>query len=175
MQFAEAQAQLVAKYANGGPGAVISGLVWLIAGTVWLRSGIVPAFGALFVGGIAIFPLSMLVCRFGLRTPQGSGANPLERLAMEGTLFLFAGLLVAWVLLHHVPALSFPVMAVTIGARYFTFRTLYGDAAYWMLGGVLALLGAIAMLRADLLPVNLALWVGAVEILFGIMLTMRRA
>jgi hypothetical protein len=86
---------------------------------------------------------------------------------------LFAGLLVAFVLLHVAPELTFPALAVAIGARYFAFRTIYGEPAYWVLGGVLAMIGTVAMLRLAPLPLAPLLLVGIAECAFAALLLVR--
>jgi len=58
-------------------------------------------------------------------------------------------------------------MAVSIGVRYLIFRTLYGSPAYWVLGGALAIVGALTALAVVALPVNLALIVGAIEVVMS--------
>ena len=165
MEFETAQRDMSAAYAGGAPGVLVSGLVWLVAGFVWLRFETGTAFAALFVGGMLIMPLSVLVARGLLGTNRPMPGNPLERLALESTFFLFAGILIAYALLQVAPALVFPAMAVTIGARYFTFRTIYGDPLYWALASCIVAAGAAAV--KVVLPGNLALAVGTIELVFA--------
>jgi len=164
MQIAAAQQEMSAAHVRGAPGVLVSGLVWLIAAWLWQRHGVVNGFYGLFVGGIAIFPVSVLLSRVLFRAPRASKGNPLERLAIESTVVLLAGTLLAWRLLGVAPELAFPAMAVTIGARYFLFRTLYGNPIYWVLGGALVTVGGLVALERITLPVNLALIIGAIEI-----------
>ncbi len=173
MDIAAAQREMRAAYRDGAPGIVVSGLVWLIAGAVWLRFGVATGFAALFVGGMVIFPASVALSRTVFRAPPASAANPLQRLGLETTFLLFAGILIAWLLLRVAPELTFPVMAITIGARYAVFRSVYGDARYWAFGGVVVALGAVAALGR--LPINVALAVGAVELAFAAILFARRS
>jgi hypothetical protein len=98
--------------------------------------------------------------------------NPLDRLGLESTAMLFAGIFIAYALLRAAPALVFPVMAIAIGARYFVFRTIYDEPVYWLLGGLLAALGIAAMLGLPI-PGNIALVAGAVEVVFAIVLLAR--
>ena len=63
MDIATAQAELREAYLRGGPGAVISGLVWLAAGITATSNGVPTGFVVLFFGGMLIFPLSLLVLR----------------------------------------------------------------------------------------------------------------
>ena len=58
----EYQADLRRAYVNGGPGAIISGIVWLAAGmTAKLNTDIATGFYVLFFGGMLIFPISKLL------------------------------------------------------------------------------------------------------------------
>ena len=168
MQIAAAQQDLSKAYVQGAPGVFVSGLVWLIAGALWQTRDLATGFAALFVGGILIFPVSTLLCRLVFRAPTATRGNPLERLALESTFVLFAGIFLAWCFLQVAPELAFPAMAVAIGVRYFIFRTVYGNAAYWGLGALLAMAGALVALNVVALPINLAVLVGVIEIVLSL-------
>jgi hypothetical protein len=168
MEIAAAQQDMSRAYVRGAPGVFVSGVVWLIAGALWQTRDLATGFAALFVGGILIFPVSTLLCRLAFRAPKASLGNPLERLALESTFMLFAGIFLAWCFLQAAPELTFPAMAVAIGVRYFVFRTVYGSAIYWVLGGCLAAAGVVAALDVIALPVNVALLVGAIEIVLSV-------
>ncbi len=167
MQFATAQQEMVTAHVRGAPGVFVSGLVWLIAGWLWASYGVVSGFYGLCVGGMLIFPGSLLISRVLLRAPKASPGNPLERLGLESTFILFAGILLAYCFLRVAPDLAFPAMAVAIGVRYFVFRTIYGNPVYWILGGCIATAGGLVALAHLTLPVNLALVVGAIEVSFS--------
>jgi hypothetical protein len=162
--LAAAQHDLSRAYAGGAPGVFVSGLVWLIAGTVWQLHGTMAAFVALFFGGMAIHPLGVLIERIAFRAPKATIGKPLEALAIEATIPLFVGVLIAWVLLLRAPDLAIPVFAAIVGARYFLFRTMYGEIAYWCLGTAILLLAALALFGMDI-PPNMAVAVGIVELL----------
>jgi hypothetical protein len=170
MQFTTAQQEMVAAHVRGAPGVLVSGLVWLIAGWLWARYGVVDGFYALFIGGMLIFPGSLLISRVLFRAPKASPGNPLERLGLESTFILFAGILLAYCFLRVAPDLAFPAMAVAIGARYFVFRTIYGNPIFWVLGGAIAVVGGLVALAHLTLPVNLALVVGAIEVSFSVVI-----
>ena len=161
--LAAAQRDLSQAYAGGAPGVLVSGLVWLVAGTVWQLHGTAAAFAALFIGGMAIHPLGSLIGRMAFGASRSTIGKPLETLAIEATIPLFAGVMIAWVLLIRAPDIAIPVFAIVVGARYFLFRTLYGEMAYWALGGAILLAGALALFGIGL-PVNLGFIVGAIEL-----------
>ncbi len=167
-----AQHDLARAYAGGAPGVLVSGLVWLIAGAVWQLYGTMAAFAALFVGGMAIHPLGVLIERAAFKAPKATIGKPLEALAIEATVPLFVGVLIAWVLLVRAPDLAIPVFAAIVGARYFLFRTMYGEIAYWALGGAILLIAGIAMFGIAL-PLNLGFLVGAIELVAAALILQR--
>ncbi|MDR6833798.1 MULTISPECIES: DUF7010 family protein [unclassified Sphingopyxis] len=158
-----AQRDLAQAYAGGGPGVLVSGLVWLIAGAVWQLHGVNAAFAALFFGGMAIHPLGVLIERLAFRAPKATVGKPLETLAIEATIPLFVGVMIAWVLLVRAPDLAIPVFAAIVGARYFLFRTMYGEIAYWVVGGAILAVAGITMFGISV-PLNLGYVVGIVEL-----------
>lgn len=168
MQLTEAQADLRRAYVDGGPGVVISGLVWVTAAFVQARSGIGTAFAVLFFGGMFIYPVSLLIDRAVLRRSAESPDNPLGKLVLEGTIAMIGGLFAAWLFLPHDPALVMPLAAVAVGTHYFAFRTAYGMGVFWVLGAVVTGLGVGAVYGAVPLPGGLVLTVGVVEIVFGL-------
>jgi hypothetical protein len=174
MELKAAQSAMRNAHVGGAPGVFVSGIVWIIAGLVWLRLDVPHAFTVLFFGGMAIVPLAILIARVILRAPKPLGKNPLDRLALESTMFLFAGLLIAYALLRLNPAAVFPIMAVTIGARYFTFGTIYGEAVYWVVGGALIAVGSSALLGFIAWPLNVAVVAGFLEVGFAAFLLIRR-
>ena len=171
----QAQLNMREGYVAGAPGVLVSGLVWLAAGIVWAGQGARLAFTVLFVGGMLIFPLSAAISRFAFQAPAVAKDNPLNRLGLESTVPLFAGLLIAYVLLPISPPQAIALLAVAVGARYFSFATLYGDRGFWLLGGAIALVGAAFSLGWIQDGLNVAMCVGIVEISFtGLLLARRR-
>ena len=158
-----AQRDLSQAYAGGAPGVLVSGLVWLVAGAVWQLHGINAAFAALFFGGMAIHPLGVLIERIAFRAPKATIGKPLETLAIEATIPLFVGVIIAWVRLVRAPDLAIPTFAAIVGARYFLFRTLYGEVAYWVLGAAIFAAAGVAMFGIRL-PLNLGSVVGAIKL-----------
>lgn len=127
---------------------------------------------ALCIGGALIFPLSLAVGRlFG--APGVSKGNPLNRLGLEVTFPLFAGLIIAFGLLPWSENFALAALAIVIGARYFAFATLYRDRVYWLLGAVLFLIGTGFAIQGDLLPIHVTLAVGSAELLFAALLFTR--
>ena len=168
-----AQQDMRRAYVNGAPGVFVSGLVWLAAGTVWLVQGVPAAFTVLFFGGMLIMPLAIIIARTIYREPKLPPGGQLERLSLESTFVLFAGLLVAYAGLRSAPQAVFPIIVTIIGARYFVFRTIYAEPIYWLLGATLVAIGGLMLLYGFSWPGNLALVAGCVEVAFAIALLRR--
>lgn len=128
------------------------------------------AFAALFFGGMLIVPISILIGKYLFGAVNGVTDNPLERLGFEGTIVLFAGLLLAFVLLWVAPDLAFPALALMIGARYFPFRTIYQEPLYWPLGGTLMAIAGVALLGSVLSSAMVLFLMGGSECSFAALL-----
>ena len=174
MDFTTAQQDMLKAYVAGAPGVLVSGVVWLVAGALRTAFSAEIAFAGLFLGGMLIVPASLLIARVIFHARKAADDNPLQRLDFEGTIMLFVGLLLAYVLLEPMLTLAFPALAVAIGARYFTFRTIYGEPLYWALGGTLAAVATFALLN-PFSSAALLFLVGAIECAFAVLLLARRA
>lgn len=173
MRIDEAQADLRRAYLDAGPGTVISGLVWALAAVVQARSGVGAGFAALFIGGMLIYPLSLVVNRGLFRRAAESPDNPFGRTVLESTIAMIAAFLPAWLFLESAPALVMPLAALAVGAHYFAFRTAYGMSIFWALGSLLMAMSLAAIYRVFPMPGAFVLAVAVVEILFGAFLTVR--
>ncbi len=171
--FAGYQARLVASYQNGAPGVAVSGIVWLAAAFTAAKLGVPAGFTVLFFGGMAIFPLGLAISRLLFKAPASAAGNPLERTALESTAGLFVGLAAGFLLLPVAPNAAFPVVAMAIGARYFLFRSVYGDAGYWVLGAGIAGVGIAAAFMGLLSGPMVPLAVGLVELVGAVWLYVR--
>lgn len=173
MTIEEAQADLRRAYVGGGPGAMVSALVWLAAAAVLAARGVPAAFATLFFGGMLIFPLGLVLCRQVLRVAGETKGNPLGRSALESTIAMIAGLCAAWLFTPYRPDLVFPLSALAVGTHYFVFRTSYGDPLFWVLGALIAAVGAAGVFVPGLPTLALVLTVAAIELVLGVMLTAR--
>lgn len=134
MTVEEAQADLRRAYVGGGPGLVVSGLFWLLAAAVAASRGTGAGFVVLFATGMLIFPLAVLIRKFLFRRAPEAAGHPMGRIALESTVAMIGGLVVAWLLLPTRPEWAFPLAAIAVGTHFFAFRTAYGDWRYWLLG-----------------------------------------
>ncbi|TKB57532.1 DUF7010 family protein [Ferrimonas aestuarii] len=172
MQLHESQRDMDQAYYGGATGAMASGLVWIAAGCSGLWLSNLAGMLTLFFGGMLIFPLSMLFSKLLKRSGAHRTDNPLRHLAIENIGFLFAGLLIAFIVSQQQVALFFPVMLLVIGARYLVFQTLYGLKTYWVFGAVLMGSGAL-LLFADAAFATGAFAGGVIEVVFAVVLWSR--
>lgn len=172
MDVSEAQRDLRRAYVGGGPGVMVSGSVWAVTAIVQHLHGTGAAFAALFVGGMMIFPLSKLICRFGFRRTNEDPGNPLGMAALESTVAMIGGLFAAWLFLASKPALVLPLSAIAVGTHYAVFKTVYGDRLFWALAAVISAIG-VGDLIVDALHGMAPPLVAAVELSLGAVLITR--
>lgn len=173
MTLADFQADLRRSYIGGGPGTIVSGIVWALAAIITARSGISTGFVTLFLGGMLIFPIGTLICRVLFKRAGPDALNPGGRIVIETLPGMFMGLFIAYLFIAIKPEFVFPIAAMAVGTHYFSFRTAYGDMLYWVLGGLMAAIGAVMIVSNFAPAAVMAALIAALEIAFGIGLTMR--
>jgi hypothetical protein len=151
---------------DGGPGILVSGLIWFAAALVCYQLGINKAVWTLLIGGVLIHPISLLVTKALGRPASTSKTNALNQLAIASTLWLIVCCAMAYGLFLLKPALFFPAMMATIGSRYLIFASIYNRPLFWLLGLSLLVAANGALFLA--FPPAVAAGLGAViEILFA--------
>jgi len=157
-------------YFSGAPGVLVSGLVWLAAGAVALKSSNQHAVLTLLFGGALIHPLSLVVTRLLGRSGAHTAGNLLGRLVLENTVWLMAGIVIAYGLQSIRIDWFLPAMLLVIGSRYLSFQTLYGLKIYWACGAALIAAGfLLAVLKA---AVFTAAFTGAaIELAFALLIS----
>ncbi len=173
MTITEAQYDLRRAFVGGGPGAFISGAVWLTAALTMKQRGVGTAFAVLFFGGMLIYPLAQLISRVLFKCSPPAQANPLGRVALESTVAMIGGLFAAWLFLFIRPSYVFPIAAIAVGTHYAAFRTVYGDILFWALAGLITAVGVLDILNYVRIPGGPILAVGLIEIVFAIVITAR--
>jgi hypothetical protein len=169
MSIAEAQRDMRFAYFNGATGAVTSATAWLIAALVASFVSSTAGIVALIIGGMLIFPVSVLLCKAVGRPGKHSKGNPLAPLAIEGTIWMLLSIPIAVGAAFHKPEWFFPAMLLVIAGRYLSFATLYGMRVYWAFGATLAL-AAVALLMSEAPVVSGAFSGAVIEYAFGIAL-----
>jgi len=173
MDFVDAQKDMRLAYLGGSTGVLASGLVWLASGLTGLLLSPVAAIIALFIGGTFIYPLSVLFSKLLSAAGKHKADNPLGPLALETLPILFGGLLIAFYVAQLHPNVFFPIMLLTIGARYFVFQSLYGIKEYWFLGAALIAAGVLCTVL-DLPFITGAFVGGVLEVLFAPLIFKKR-
>ena len=171
MEIVAAQLELRRTYLRGGPGAVVSGIVWLVSGTGATANGVPLGFAVLFFGGILIFPVASLIVRSFFRPEKLSRGNPGGLTVIETVFPMLGGLLAAWLLIPYRPDLVLPLCAIAVGAHYFGFRTAYGDWTNRILGGIMCAVGIAAIFYGLPAPGAVPYVIAAIEITFGTWVT----
>ena len=166
MNILDAQKDMRYGYLAGGVGMFVSGVVWLISGIIALNGETNQAVWTLLIGGALISPISGILTKILGRPDKATPGNPLVALAMEGTIWLIFGSLIAYGISQINSQWFYPAMLLTIGGRYLTFSTIYGVRAYWLCGALLAMAGfALVVFNV---PFTIQAFAGAlIEIVFA--------
>ncbi len=167
--ISDAQLDMREGYYGGATGILASATAWLAAGLVALsvnpRAGILT----LVIGGMFVFPASLLLCKAIGCTGKLSKGNPLTPLAIAGTIWMILSIPIAVGAAFTTFGWFFPAMLLVIGSRYLTFSTLYGMRIYWIFGA--ALIAASVVLFLLRAPAFMSALTGAlIEYVFGIMI-----
>ena len=146
MTYEEAQADMRRAYCDGATGVIASATAWLAAAIAAWVSTSQASILTLLVGGMFIFPVSVLLSKAVGRSGIHAKGNPLAALATSGTLWMLLAIPVAYAAGLHRAEWFFPAMLLIIGGRYLTFPTLYGLPVYYVLGALLAAAGMLLVM-----------------------------
>jgi hypothetical protein len=164
--ISHAQLDMCKAYADGSVGILSSGSVWFISSAVAFQFGEQKAVWALLIGGMFIFPLSILLSKL-LGLPGGHDKNNyFGKSAMEGTIFMLMCIPLAFGLSLLRTEWFFQGMLMIIGGRYLTFSTFYGKKIYWILGSTLGI-AAVLLFITYANALTSALTGSCIELLFG--------
>lgn len=167
--ISDAQNDMNDAYLYGVPGIFTSGTVWLAAGIIAFLISPAAGIATLVFGGMGIFPISVLLCKFAGRSGKHQPDNPLAALAIEGTFWMLLSIPIAIGAAFYSYEWFFPAVLMVIAGRYLTFHTLYGNKLYWLFAVALASAGVGAAILN--VPVFVgALLGGGIEWLFAIII-----
>jgi hypothetical protein len=137
MHIADAQREMRAHFVGGFYGQGVSGTLWLVSAALATWGSPRAAIIALVIGGMFIFPATLLLLRITGEGRPLSPGNTLPQLGMQ----------VAFVLPLSMPLLLpvglyklnwfFPAMMILVGAHYVPFVFLYGMRMFAVLAGML--------------------------------------
>lgn len=164
--FENAQRDMRTGYGYGSSGVFSSGLVWLCAAVAVKLYDVNTGIWTLIIGGMMIFPLSMLTAKLAGIRGSHDNSNPLGKSAMEGTVWMIMCIPLAFGLSLVKPEWFFQGMLLIISGRYLTFASLYGLKVYWLLGGLLAA-AATVLFVFQAGAIYSALAGSLIEIIFG--------
>ncbi|MFZ6816159.1 DUF7010 family protein [Undibacterium sp. Rencai35W] len=162
----EQQHEMRHAHYDGAPGVLVSGLVWIAATLVCYQLGINKAVWTLLIGGVFIYPMSLLVTKAMGRPAKTSKDNALNQLGMASTIWLILCCAMAYGLFLLKPELFFPAMMATIGSRYLIFASMYGRSIFWVMGVSLIVTANLVLFLA-ITPVVAAGLGGLIEVLFA--------
>jgi hypothetical protein len=175
MHIAEAQADARRAYANGAVGVAVSGAVWTLSGLIALGGQLESAMLALFIGGMAINPLSQLIVGRLLKRDPADKANSLIWLGLLTVPVILLGMYAGYVLSAANPAAFFAFTLMAIGARYLVFQTLFGLPHYIVLGLSLLAVGFATFWLSLGSAATVALTGGAIELAAALILSRVKA
>ena len=159
-------------YYGGGPGVLISGIVWLSSGLIAYFGSATTSMIVFFIGGMLIHPIGILISKLLKRSGKHRKGNPLAILSMESTFIIFIGLFIAFTFFNSFGDWFYSVMLMMIGGRYLLFQTVYQLKEYWVLGALLILAGLLSMIQGLEFTIP-ALMGGVIEIIFSIFILNR--
>jgi hypothetical protein len=137
MDIAQAQRDVRTTYLGGFAGGLVSGTLWLASAAIATWNS--PRLGilVLVVGGMFIFPLTVLVLRAMGRPGLLPHGHPMNALAMQVAFTVPLAIPVALGATVARIEWFYPAMMVIVGAHYLPFIFLYGMPVFAVLGGVL--------------------------------------
>lgn len=141
MHIPDAQREMRQAYLGGFAGQTVSGVLWLAAAALGTWGSPRQAILLLVVGGIFIFPLTVLLLRLMGRPPRVGAGNTLPELGWQVAMPLPLALpVVAGATLYRLEWF-FPAMMVVLGAHYLPFGFLYGMRLFPVMGFALVAMG----------------------------------
>lgn len=174
MTISQAQNDMRYGYYSGGTGILASALAWFIAALTTALVSIQAGIWALLIGGVLIYPVSLIICKLLRVRGCHTKGNPFGLLAGASTFWLIFAIIIAFVLSLSHPYWFFPAMLLTIGGRYLVFATIYGMRLYWVLGLLLAGVGMVLAV-AGIASAICAFSGAAVEATFSVLCMYRHA
>jgi hypothetical protein len=137
MQIADAQREVRTVFLGGSLGPGVASVLWAMSGALgtWVspRAGILM----LTVGGVFIFPATLLILRMMGRATSLSAQNTLGQLATQVALTIPLNLPVVAAAALYRLNWFYPAFMVVVGAHYLPFAFLYGMWQFTVLGSVL--------------------------------------
>ncbi len=137
MTVAEAQRDVRQQFVGGFFGQLVSAAIWAASASfaVWGTHRL--AITILVVGGVFIFPLTVVLLKLSGRRGAMSPGNPMSELAIEAAFVLPLTLPLVGAATLYRSNWFYPAFMVALGAHYLPFAFLYGMRMFVVLGAVL--------------------------------------
>ena len=175
MTIQEAQAENRAVFLGGSVGQFVSSALWFASAALATWGSRTQAVLALILGGVLIFPLTLLLLRVLGRPVGAVKDNPLSFLGMQVAFTVPLAIPLILAATAYKPEWFFAGCLIVVGAHYLPFVTLYGLPIFAIAGGLMVTAG---ILLPSLRPGEFAIggWLGAVLLaLLGIALAVDHA
>ena len=173
MRLEDAQREMREAYRDGSLGGWVSGSIWLLSAAMGTWGSRTQAVWILIIGGMFIFPLSVLALKLVGARASLSKENPLGALAMQVAFTVPLAIPLILAATQGKPEWFYAGFLIVVGAHYLPFVTLYGQPLFWGAGFVMVAAGVWLPMLA---PGEFALggWVGggmliALGIVLGIL------
>jgi len=142
MEIKTAQKEIRTVFIGGFAGQMVSGILWLASAALstWVSQPAGMIF--LFLGGMAIFPLTQLTLRLLGRKTAASAQNPLNQLAMQIAFTVPLNFLLVGAAALYRTEWFYPAAMIVVGTHYLPFSFLYGMWQFSLLAALLAAGGA---------------------------------
>jgi hypothetical protein len=137
MHITDAQREIRSVYLGGSVGTFVSGVIWLISAALGTWVSTSSAIFGLVIGGMFIFPVTMLVLKAMARKASLSRENPLGQLATQVALTIPLAYPVIGAAAVHNINWFYPAFMVIVGAHYLPFVFLYGMWIFGVLAGLM--------------------------------------
>lgn len=163
--LADWQREMRYAYRGASYGQFASGAIWLSAATIATWGSARAAVLVLAVGGMTIYPLTVVLMRLDGRRLPAPMENPLQRLGAQVALVLPLSMPALLPLLGTAGIVAFfPCMLILVGAHYLPFAFLYGMRAFLLLAAFMVGSGVFIAVTPTL-PFASAAWTGATLLL----------
>ena len=159
MRIEEAQREMRVAYRDGSMGGYVSGAIWLASAAIGTWGSKSTAMWTLILGGMLIFPLTVLLLKLTGARASVSKENPLSALAMQVAFTVPLAIPLIVTAARGRPEWFYAGFLVVVGAHYLPFVTLYGQPLFFPVG---ILMVAAGIWMPMLAPGDFAIggWVG---------------
>ncbi len=137
MTVSQAQSEVRSAFLGGSIGQLVTGAIWLLSAAlatfVSQQAGIL----ALVLGGMLIFPLTLLALKLAGQPGALSRENPLNALPLQSVFAMVAMYPLIYAAARYNLNWFYPAFMIVVGAHYISFIFLYGMWHYGVLAAAL--------------------------------------